>query len=148
MRRLLQATALAFGVAIAAPTSAQTLNVMRSIDAPHFDAQRTTWGPTGEVASLVQDTLVALDWDAKTAIPNIAKSWTVSPDGRTYTFQLRDDVTFCSGKKLTSDDVVYSFQRLKALGNRAPFAWRAGPLKEIRATGPHTVEYELSEPFS
>ena len=72
MKRLLQATALAFGVAIAAPTSAQTLNVMRSIDAPHFDAQRTTWGPTGEVASLVQDTLVALDWDAKTAIPNIA----------------------------------------------------------------------------
>ncbi len=148
MKRLLQATALAFGIGIAAPISAQTLNVMRSIDAPHFDAQRTTWGPTGEVASLVQDTLVALDWDAKTAIPNIAKSWTVSPDGRTYTFQLRDDVTFCSGKKLTSDDVVYSFQRLKALGNRAPFAWRAGPLKEIRAAGPYTVEYELSEPFS
>lgn len=149
MKKLLKASALAAGISLmTAAADAQTLNVMRAIDAPHFDAQRTTWGPTGEVASLVQDTLVALDWDAKTAIPNIAKSWTVSPDGRTYTFQLRDDVSFCSGKKLTSDDVVYTFQRLKGLRNRAPFAWRAGPLKEVRATGPYTVEYELNEPFS
>lgn len=149
MGRILRLAAAALALAtLGAPAEAQTLNVMRSIDAPHFDAQRTTWGPTGEVANLVQDTLVALDWDAKTPLPNIAKSWTISPDGRTYTFQLRDDVTFCSGKKLTSADVVYTFTRLKNLGNRAPFGWRAGALKEVRATGPYTVEYELAEPFS
>jgi peptide/nickel transport system substrate-binding protein len=150
MKTLLQAVALSLGLfgAVQAPGQAQTLNVMRSLEAPHFDAHRTSWGPTGEVANLVQDTLVVLDWDAKTPLPNLAKSWTISPDGKLYTFQLRDDVQFCSGKKFTADDVVFSFDRLKKLGNRAPFGWRAGPIKELRATGPHTVEYELSEPFS
>lgn len=146
MRKLLLAAAASLSLSCSA--QAQTLNVMRALEGPHFDAQRTSWGPTGEIANLVQDTLVALDWDAKTPLPNLAKSWTISPDGRTYTFQLRDDVTFCSGKKLTSDDVVFSFNRLKGLGNRAPFGWRAGSIKELRATGPYTVEYELNEPFS
>jgi len=146
MRKLLLAAVTALGFATPAP--AQTLNVMRSLEAPHFDAQRTTWGPTGEIANLVQDTLVALDWDGKTPLPNLAKSWEISPDGKVYTFHLRDDVTFCSGKKLTSEDVVFTFSRLKSLGSRAPFGWRAGSIKEVRATGPHTVEYELNEPFS
>ncbi len=146
MKKLLLAAVAAIGLAV--PAQGQTLNVMRSLEGPHFDAQRTTWGPTGEIAGLVQDTLVALDWDAKTPLPNLAKSWDVSPDGRTYTFHLRDDVSFCSGRKFTSEDVVFSFNRLKSLGSRAPFAWRAGPIKELRATGPYTVEYELTEPFS
>ena len=128
--------------------SSDLLNVMRSLEAPHFDTQRTTWGPTGETALLIQDTLTALDWDGKTPIPHLAKSWTLSADGKTYTFHLRDDVTFCSGKKLTSEDVVFTFMRLKALGSRAPFGWRAGRIKEVRAAGPHTVEYELDEPYS
>ena len=149
MKRLLQSLGIALAITGASPPAgAQTLNVMRSLEAPHFDAQRTTWGPTGEVANLVQDTLVALDWDARTPLPNLAKSWTISADGKIYTFQLRDDVTFCSGRKFTSEDVVFSFNRLKQFGNRAPFGWRAGPIKELRATGPYTVEYELTEPFS
>ena len=55
MKSYVKAAMLALGLASATvPATAQTLNVMRGIDAPHFDAQRTTWGPTGEVASLVQ----------------------------------------------------------------------------------------------
>ncbi len=97
---------------------------------------------------MFQDTLVALDWDGKTAIPYLAKSWTISEDGRTYTFKLRDDVSFCSGKKFTADDVVYTFKRLKDPAIKGPYAWRAGNIKELRATDPYTVEYELEEPFS
>jgi peptide/nickel transport system substrate-binding protein len=63
--------------------------------------------------NMIQDTLVALDWDGKTAVPLLAKSWTISPDGKLYTFKLRDDVQFCSGKKFTAADVVYSFNRQK-----------------------------------
>ena len=69
---------------------------------------------------MFQDTLVALDWDGKTPIPYLAKSWTVSPDGKTYTFKLRDDVQFCSGKKFTAEDVVYSFKRLKSPEIKGP----------------------------
>ena len=138
----------AFALSIAGPATAQTLNMMKSIDAPHYDAQRTTWGPTSDIVNMMQDTLVALDWDGRTPIPYLAKSWTVSPDGRTYTFKLRDDVSFCSGKKFTAEDVIYSFKRLKDPATKAPYAWRAGNIKELRAPDPYTVEYELVEPFS
>ncbi len=138
----------AFALSIACPAVAQTLNMMKGIDAPHYDAQRTTWGPTSDIVNMIQDTLVALDWDGKTPIPYLAKSWTVSPDGRIYTFKLRDDVQFCSGKKFTADDVVYSFKRLKSPEIKGPYAWRAGTIKELRATDPYTVEYELAEPYS
>jgi len=127
---------------------AQTLNMMRSIDAPYYDAQRTTWAPTADIVNMIQDTLVALDWDGKTPIPYLAKSWTISPDGKLYTFKLRDDVSFCSGKKFTAEDVVYSFARLKSPEIKGPYAWRAGVIKELRAIDPYTVEYELAEPFS
>ncbi len=143
-----QALSAAFALSIAYPATAQTLNMMKSIDAPHYDAQRTTWGPTSDIVNMFQDTLVALDWDGKTPIPYLAKSWTVSPDGKLYTFKLRDDVSFCSGKKFTAEDVVYSFKRLKSPEIKGPFAWRAGDIKELRAPDPYTVEYELEQPFS
>jgi peptide/nickel transport system substrate-binding protein len=149
MRNWLAALGLGTAVALAAPgAQAQTLNIMKAIDAPHYDGHRTTWSPTSDIVNMIQDTLVALDWDGKTPIPYLAKSWIVSPDGMTYTFQLRDDVQFCSGKKFTSADVVYSFKRLKDPETKAPYAWRAGDIKEVRATGPYTVEYELNAPFS
>ena len=44
--------------------------------------------------------------------------------------------------------MVYSFKRLKDPAIKGPYAWRAGTIKELRATDPYTVEYELEEPFS
>ncbi|MBC7638091.1 MAG: ABC transporter substrate-binding protein [Acetobacteraceae bacterium] len=137
---------LAAGIAGAAQS--QTLRIMQYIDAPHFDVQRTTWGPGGSIGNMTQSTLVAMDWDGKKALPYLAKSWDISPDGRTYTFKLRDDVTFCSGKKFTAEDVVYSFNRLKSPEIKGPFAWRAGDIKGLRAIDPYTVAYELNEPYS
>ncbi len=149
MNRMLMGVTLAAGLAGATMCAdAQTLNMMKSIDAPHYDAQRTTWGPSSDIVNMFQDTLVALDWDGKTPIPYLAKSWTISPDGKTYTFKLREDVSFCSGKKFTAEDVVYSFKRLKDPATKGPYAWRAGKIKELRATDPYTVEYELEEPYS
>jgi peptide/nickel transport system substrate-binding protein len=65
--------------------------MMKSLDAPHYDGHRTTWSPASDIINMVQDTLVALDWDGKTRIPYLAKSWQVSPDGKTCTFSLRED---------------------------------------------------------
>ena len=151
MRKVWTAAVLALGLAGAAEAQTlpgQTLRVMKSLDAPHYDGQRTTWSPTSDIVNMFQDTLVALDWDGKTPIPYLAKSWTVSPDGLRYVFQLRDDVQFCSGKKFTAADVVYSFERLRDPATRAPLAWRLGNVKALRAADAHTLEYELSEPNS
>ena len=79
---------------LTAGAHAQTLNYMKALDAPHFDGHRTTWSPTGDVVHLIQDTLTALDWDGKTPLPLLAKSWSISPDGRTYR---RQRVDRCAG---------------------------------------------------
>ena len=57
-------------------------------------------------------------------------------------------MTFCSGKKFTSADVVYSFKRLLDPATKAPLKWRAGNVKDLRTPDPYTVEYELNEPYS
>jgi peptide/nickel transport system substrate-binding protein len=154
LKRMLLGAALA--VAATLPALAQglprnTLVVLRSIDSDRYDPHRTTSRGGGEVIYMMSDTLVSLDWDLKTVRPGLAREWKVSDDGRTYTFTLRDDVTFCDGRKMTADDVVFSINRW--IGRTtpkvtSPVAWRAGKVKEVRATGPNTVEYELEEPFS
>ncbi len=54
--------------------------------------------------------LVRLD-DNLEPVPDIAQRWQVSDDGRTYTFYLRQDVSFHNGKAVKSDDFKYSWQR-------------------------------------
>lgn len=60
----------------------------------------------------VYEGLVKLDQDGK-IVPLLAESWDISPDRKTYTFHLRDNVTFTNGKKFTADDVVFSINRVK-----------------------------------
>ncbi|MGE0658929.1 MAG: ABC transporter substrate-binding protein [Reyranellaceae bacterium] len=147
-RKLIAGAALALGVALPATASSQTLNVMRVLDSFTYDPQRATAAAASEIAFLLGDTLVALDFDMKTIKPLLAKSWKVSDDGKTYTFDLRDDVTFCSGKKMTADDVVYSFNRMLDTEVKKPSRQKMGKVKAIRATGPHQVVYELEKPYN
>ncbi|ONG59025.1 peptide ABC transporter substrate-binding protein [Pseudoroseomonas deserti] len=133
--------------ALAQAAPRDTLVVLREYDADRYDPARSTARSAGEVIYMMSDTLVSLDFDQKTVRPGLAESWTVSPDGKLYTFKLRQDVTFCDGKKMTAADVVYTINRWIAPETRSPVRWRAGPVKEVRATDPYTVEYELTEPF-
>ena len=67
------------------------------------------------VALNVFDRLVEMEVsdDGSTRIvPSLAESWTVSDDGLVYTFHLHEDVYFSNGEELTSDDVLYTFNRL------------------------------------
>jgi len=45
--------------------------------------------------------------------PNLAESWTVSPDGRTYELVLRKGVRFHNGDVMTAEDVKFSFERFR-----------------------------------
>ena len=93
----------------ATPAAAESVvTVMRTIDTDRYDPHKSTARSTAEALFMVGDTLVSLDPDLKTVHPLLAKSWTVSDDGKLYTFKLRDDVTFCSGKKFTAKDVKAS----------------------------------------
>ena len=153
MKQVLLAAAAAAIIGLAAPAMAQTappntLVLLRTIDSDNYDPARSTARSAGEALYFMADTLTSLDWDMKTVRPGLAKSWDVSPDGKLYTFHLRDDVTFCDGRKMTADDVVYTIKRFIDPATHSPVRWRAGPVKDVRAVDPTTVEYELTDPFN
>jgi peptide/nickel transport system substrate-binding protein len=60
----------------------------------------------------VYETLVKQNQDG-TIVGSLAKSWTVSDDGKTYTFELQDGVKFTNGAAFTADDAVFSINRVK-----------------------------------
>ena len=139
----------ATAIGAAAPAMAQkTVTVVREIDTDRYDPHKSTARSGAEVMYMIGDTLVNLDFDMKTLKPGLATSWTVSPDGLTYTFKLRDDVTFCSGKKMTAKDVVATYERWLDPETKGLVKWRMGDVDKVTAVDDTTVEYKLKKPFS
>src|SRR2546422_654968 len=109
---------------------------------------------TGTIANMgpqapMYDLLVQVDpvhWDK--VIPDLAQSWTISEDGLTYTFSLREGVKFHDGAPLTAEDVVASFHHIISppAGVLSPRQGLFDAVKEVVATGPLTVEFRLTEP--
>jgi len=99
-------------------------------------------------STLIYDTLV---WKDSTGqiLPWLAHRWDRSPDARTYTFHLRDNVRWHDGRPLTARDVAFTFQYFR--NNTIPPQVITQPLPEIedvRATGDHTVEFRLRAPLA
>jgi peptide/nickel transport system substrate-binding protein len=84
-----------------------------------LDPHKMTSAGTKEVLFNVFEGLVKPDSDGN-LIPAIAESYTISDDGLTYTFTLRDGVKFHNGKTVTADDVVYSLKRCAGLLEEEP----------------------------
>jgi peptide/nickel transport system substrate-binding protein len=101
---------------------------------------------TGEIViSALYDQLLTFSGaDSPSPEPLVAESYEVSDDQRTFTFQLRDDVTFSDGTPLTSEDVVFSFMRLKNVEGTP--SYRAEPIESVEADGPHRVIIRTTEP--
>jgi peptide/nickel transport system substrate-binding protein len=94
---------------------------------------------------LVFEPLAELD-EQRVAQPVLAKSWTYNADRTQLTVDLRDDVTFHSGRQMTADDVVYSLQQAKVAKNASQLAAVANKLVSITASGAHQVTLTLNKP--
>jgi peptide/nickel transport system substrate-binding protein len=84
---------------VALRSEPKTLNPILSIDAT-----------SREVIGTMNADLIHINRETQRTEPALAKSWKVSPDGRTYVLQLRHGVKFSDGVALTADDVVFSFE--------------------------------------
>lgn len=104
------------------------------------------FNPTsGMVNRVAYDTLVTFpDGDASSIEPLLAESWSLSDDGLSYTFNLRDDVTFVNGDPLTAEDVVFSFTRLKNVMSNPSFLTE--PIASIEAVDDLTVVITTTDP--
>jgi len=132
--------------ATGAPSAGSTFTFARPQETETLDPQRTTAVSSAEVDYLLYDTLVTQDY-ANTVQPGLAEKWTISPDGKTYTFTLRSGVRFASGKSLTSADVKYTMDRWQALKG-SPTAYNISPVESVDAPNPTTVVMHLKTPLS
>jgi len=79
-------------------------------------------------------------------LPDLASSWTISPNGLTYTFHLRTDAKFSNGSPVTASDVVFSIDRSRKFAGGWGFLLTA--VKSISASDAHTVVVQLSQPHA
>jgi len=93
----------------------------------------------------VYDTLVIPKQGEPGYDPLLATAFETT-DGKTYTFKLRTDVTFQSGNPLTADDVVFSFERMKALGQGLSYLFEN--VEKAEAVDPATVKFSLKEVYA
>lgn len=111
-----------------------------------FDPQ-TSCDAFEEVAKIIADGLTyAPKGDWNNVEPHLAKSWEVSPDASTYTFVLRDDVTFSNGEKLDAALVRDNFKVLAALPKPTGGTLLLQDLKDVTAVDDHTVRVEFNKP--
>jgi peptide/nickel transport system substrate-binding protein len=116
---------------------------MASYVAPVID-----WDPSicFSIESLVManfyETLLRYDSAADEFIPVLATDYEKSEDGLTWTFTIRDGVTFHDGSTLEIDDVVYSFERSRNMNKGGSFIW--DPVDTITALDERTLEITLT----
>ncbi|WEK51595.1 MAG: ABC transporter substrate-binding protein [Candidatus Kaistia colombiensis] len=109
-----------------------------TLDPLHADVSRTD-----NLNSGLYNTLITYDQDGR-VVPQLASEWTLSPDVTSIDFTLRTDVKFHDGSPLTADDVVYTLERTKRLGQGV--SSMLGNYKSATAIDAHHVRVDMTAP--
>ena len=149
------------GTALAAPKQGGTLVFGRGGDSVGLDPAYETDGNSFMICDNIFEALVAYQDESTALEPALAKSWTISSDGKTYTFNLRKGVKFHDGTPFNADAVVFSIGRMmkdrqvKFFGKgwdipaqeRVPEYWVSMEMDDtigsIEATDEYTVVFKL-----
>jgi dipeptide transport system substrate-binding protein len=142
--------------------SAETLVVCTEASPDFLNPQFSTANTSFDVAAQIYDRLVGVERGGSKIIPGLAESWSVSDDGLTYTFKLRDGVSWHSNRAFTptrpfnADDVVFTFQRMidknhpfhgVGRGSYEYYEGLVAPfLKSVEKVDDRTIRFVLKEP--
>ena len=155
LRVLLTATLVVLGLGTAraqdAPRYGGELVIMVPSEPPSYDGHRE--GTFGTVHPLAPhyNTLLRIDPTDRTGtrpVPDLADSWTISSDGLTYTFKLRQGVRFHDGSPMTSRDVKASYDKI-IFPTGGVISARKGTyqaVEAVEAPDPQTVRFRLKWP--
>lgn len=116
--------------------------VYRSVQT--LDPAKVNYAFDSHIIQQIFDRLVTYDETVDRIVPGIAHAWNADSQAMEWTFYLRKGVLFHSGRELTSQDVVYTFERLHSLN--MPNRWMMRSLSVVEALGPRTVRFVLSQP--
>lgn len=139
----------------ASPTAASTVTAPSTVNLA-FTADMGVPDPDifyslegNSVITSVYEGLVQYGDNTTQIMPDLATSWTVSPNGLTYTFQLRSNVMFHDGSgPMTSADVQASFQRRAALGATSPPGYMIANVASYATPSPLTFVVTLKSPVA
>ncbi len=135
-------SACAVTLALTASVSAESIKIAYDADPVSLDPHEQLSGGTLQLSHMVYDPLVR--WNQDLAFePRLAESWE-QIDATTTRFKLRPDVKFHSGNELTTADVLWTFNRLKASDDfKAIFNLFTG----VEIIDDHTFDLKTSEPY-
>lgn len=119
------------------------LKIAVSAQPPTLDPQMTTATIALDVTRNIFETLVTMNGDYQ-PVPMLSESIDVSEDGKTYTFHLREGVTFHNDKEMTSEDVVASMNRWAEVSSKAKLLGEF----EFEATDTYTVILNLQDRYA
>lgn len=144
------ATALSLAVtsvlALSAPLAAETLRVVMHSPLRVLDPIMTTAYMSRNHGYMIYDTLFALDADMAPQ-PQMVDSWTVSDDGLTYRFTLREGLQFHDGAPVTGEDVAASIARWGERDAMGQLLMRYTASMEQDADDPNVFVLTLNEPY-
>ncbi|MBM2847025.1 MAG: extracellular solute-binding protein family 5, partial [Bacteroidetes bacterium] len=109
-----------------------------------FILQRST---NALVRSLIYEGLTEVTPSLE-AVPSLAESWTVSKDGKEYTFRLRKGVIFHDGKEMEAEDVKWSLETILEPKNRAFMRATLSAVAKVEAMDRFLLKLTLKEPFA
>jgi peptide/nickel transport system substrate-binding protein len=125
-----------------------TLRVSTALDTGTFDFHASAHTNAQWLGRLLYDNLVYLD-DKGNISPWLAKSWEISPDGKTYTFHLRDDVTFSDGARFNAEAVKINFDHMRDPATKSPLAAAyIAPYADGKVLDEYTFQAHLSSPYT
>jgi peptide/nickel transport system substrate-binding protein len=151
MRRTVGAVVLAVlllgGLASAAPGRGGVLRVGLVGDPINLDPHQSVAFVDRQIFQNVFDKLVDINQDLQ-IVPMLATSWTISPDGRTYTFRLQRNVVFHDGTPFNAEAVRYNFERMLDPAFASPRRSEVNLVQKVTAIDAFTAQIELEKPFS
>ncbi len=146
------------GGASASAGGGSTLIMARVKDAVVLDPSHATDGLSLNTASEVMQNLVQFKPGTFEVVGDVAKSWTRSADGKTWTFELNPGLVFADGTPLDANAVKYNFDRWRLTSNPAhgnftysyyadDFGGFPGAIADVRAPSPARVVIRLARPL-
>lgn len=144
MKRVIMTLAAA---ALALPAWAKdTVNLAMTLEPAGLDPTTRAEAAIGEIVLYnIYETLTRINEDA-TVSPLLAQSWTISDDGKVYTFKLHEGVKFHDGTALDSSDVKFTFERNAAESSANKRKAYFTNMEKIETPDPATVVITLKEP--
>lgn len=142
-----KALAAAQAPVVAPPSSDSVLRIGNSGEVQFLDAAKSQSGTDIIFSELMYNRLLQYDATMMNPKPDVASSWTISEDGLTFVFTLREDVRFHNGKGVTAHDVVYSWNRCQfEIIDRGRCRGELNDVVSYEATGDYEFKVVLDKP--